>query len=89
MIDLGLSKQYLKNGIHIPYCTGKQLTGTARYASINTHMGYQQGRRDDIEAIGYVIVYLSKGILPWQNMKAQQKKSKYDMIRDKKLSTPL
>jgi casein kinase 1 len=89
MIDLGLAKRFLKDGLHIPYCTGKELTGTARYASINTHMGYQQARRDDVESIGYVVVYLAKGCLPWQNLKAQEKKSKYDLIRDRKLATPV
>jgi casein kinase 1 len=43
-------------------------------------MGIEQSRRDDIEAIGYVIMYLLRGILPWQNMKAKDTKTKYKMI---------
>lgn len=51
-------------------------------------MGIEQSRRDDIESIGYVIMYLLRGILPWQNMKAKDTKTKYKMIMEKKISTP-
>ena len=95
IVDFGLSKKYIQESIyssnvdkHIPYKEGKELTGTARYASINTHMGIEQSRRDDIESIGYVLMYMLRGILPWQNMKAKDTKAKYKMIMEKKISTP-
>merc|ERR1712166_1195044 len=78
-IDFGLAKKYRDN---------KNLTGTARYASINTHLGIEQSRRDDLEALGYVLMYFLRGSLPWQGLKAATKKQKYDMISEKKMSTP-
>ncbi|EAR85599.2 Serine/Threonine kinase domain protein (macronuclear) [Tetrahymena thermophila SB210] len=91
IIDYGLGKRYLdsKTKQHIPYRENKNLTGTARYASINAHLGIEQSRRDDMEAIGYVIVYLLRGSLPWQGIKAQNKQEKYNKIMEKKMSTPV
>ena len=89
VLDFGLSKKFWSSShkCHIPFCRGKKLTGTARYASINALSGCEQSRRDDLESIGYIIMYFIRGSLPWQGLKINKKEDRYKKICEKKKET--
>ena len=89
VLDFGLSKKFWSSShkCHIPFCRGKKLTGTARYASINALSGCEQSRRDDLESIGYIIMYFIRGSLPWQGLKINKKDDRYKKICEKKRET--
>ena len=89
ILDFGLSKKYRSSKTlkHYPVIKSKNLTGTARYASINALNGLTQSRRDDLEAIGYVLMYFLRGRLPWQGIPVKTKEERYKKIMDKKIET--
>lgn len=91
VIDFGLAKRFRdpQTHRHIPYREHKNLTGTARYASLNTHLGVEQSRRDDLESLAYVLIYFARGGLPWQGLRAQTKRQKYTRIMECKLHTDI
>ena len=86
--DLGLAKRFRdkKTGAHIPYKNGKEFIGTACYASIYSHLGIEQSRRDDLESLAYSLIYLSKGNLPWRGIKAKNKNEKLSKILSIKMN---
>lgn len=89
IIDFGLSKKYYSASQqkHITFKDGKPLTGTARYCSANAHKGYEQSRRDDLESIGYLMIYFFLGQLPWQGIQVADAAQKTVKIGEKKIST--
>ena len=89
IIDFGLSKKYRSSKTleHIKYVTNKKLTGNARFASINALKGCEQSRRDDLESIGYLMLYFLRGSLPWQGLKFAGKENCYKKICQRKLTT--
>jgi serine/threonine protein kinase len=90
LLDFGLSKSYLHDsGKHIDYHELRGVVGTGRYMSISANEGHEQSRRDDMESLGYVLLFLMKGSLPWQNARADEKKNKYQKILELKKALPL
>lgn len=88
LIDYGLAKRYREEytNFHIPLRQNIKLTGTIRYASCNAINKKELSRRDDMESIGYLLIYLLKGSLPWQGLKIKQKSEKYSKIREIKMT---
>ena len=79
LIDFGLSKKYRSSitGNHIKCTRIKKFVGSLRYASINALRLREQSRRDDFESIGYMLIYLIKGKLPWDNIKIDNKRTSF------------
>ena len=73
LIDFGLAGLYYyqdyqnQDHKHIPMKTGEKHMGTPRYMSVNVQQGFTASRRDDVESLGYILIFLQKGELPWQS----------------------
>ena len=91
ILDFGLAKKYRSSKTlkHYAITKSKNLTGTARYASINALNGLTQSRRDDLESVGYVLMYFLRGRLPWQGIPVRNKEERYRKIMEKKIETPI
>ena len=92
VIDFGISKKYKssRTGKHIKYNNLKTINGSFRYMSINCNKGYEQSRKDDLESLGYMLVYLTKEDLPWSDLENNNKMSKFlqsKKICEKKIKT--
>lgn len=90
LIDYGLAKSYVEpdRKTHAPFSQKKSLKGTVRYSSVNTHLGIDQSRRDDMQSLGYILLYMVLGKLPWQNlMKDRDKREAYHHIMILKMRT--
>ena len=90
LIDYGLAKGYIEpdKQTHAPFSQKRSLKGTVRYSSIGTHLGIDQSRRDDMQSLGYIFLYMLLGKLPWQNlMKEREKKEGYHHIMLIKMMT--
>ncbi len=86
ILDFGLSGKLKTIPFHrsVSIRKYKDLVGTARYASINAHKGMEQGRADDLESLGYMLIYLAKGQLPWEKLKEEDIRTRHELIRDRK-----
>ena len=89
LLDFGLAKKFRSSTTlkHYPMIKKKNLTGTARYASINALNGLTQSRRDDLESVGYVLLYFLRGKLPWQGLHVKNKEDRYHKIMEIKIET--
>ncbi|CAG0900901.1 unnamed protein product [Cyprideis torosa] len=88
VIDFGLAKYYWDVAADkpFPFRETTSITGTVRYMSINSHMGVEQSRRDDLQALGYMFMFLLKGTLPWQGLKFAETREKYERIMERKMA---
>ena len=91
LIDYGLARRYVeKDNEHLAFDQDKPLMGTVRFSSINTHLGVEQTRRDDMQCLGYIFLFLLLGRLPWQNLlQNKHRKEAYHSIMLKKMSSPI
>eukprot|EP00826_Nyctotherus_ovalis_P037252 TRINITY_DN3386_c0_g1_i1.p1 TRINITY_DN3386_c0_g1~~TRINITY_DN3386_c0_g1_i1.p1 ORF type:complete len:313 (+),score=54.59 TRINITY_DN3386_c0_g1_i1:557-1495(+) len=76
LLDYGLSRKYTNGTAHIRFSEHVRLVGTLRYCSLNCQKGYEQSRRDDLESLGFCLIYMLKGRLPWQGTGSKKGETK-------------
>ena len=86
LVDFGTSAIWRIHNKHVEYERAKKIVGSARYSSITNHNGYIQSRKDDLESLGYVLLYLMNGTVPWQNMKGKNIRIKWKKIGKMKMN---
>jgi len=86
LIDFGLARRYIFKKQHVAYQSNCPRAGNATFSSLNNHMGIRQSRRDDIESWAYILVYLWKGYLPWQQTHKSNYAGKWDQSFIEKVS---
>ena len=90
IVDFGLSRKFIdEKGNHLPIKSNQGIRGTLPFISMNTHSGIRMSRRDDIESLAYVTMYLVKGTLPWISQENIEKQKKYAATLSKKRSLNL
>lgn len=93
LIDFGTGKKFRddETGQHKGYREDKRIVGCARYSSINSHLGIENSRRDDLESLGYLLIYFIRGSLPWQGLSLHSDtiEQRWEKIGNKKISTPI
>lgn len=91
IVDYGLAKRYINSVTreHIPFSDQRRMVGTPRYCSLNSHNGFEQGRRDDLESLGYCLIYMLKGSLPWQGIRGTSKEERNLKVRELKVKLTL
>ena len=89
VVDFGLAKMFVdEDNRHIPF-EQQNFAGTAHYASLNAHLKRAQSRRDDLESLGFLLIYFLEGSLPWHGLKASSKRERRKMIGTMKLKTSI
>lgn len=69
------------------FSQGEWVIGTFRFASLNAHQGIELSRRDDLISLGYTLVYLLKGSLPWQGLQIHNRAAKNKQVAALKRTT--
>ncbi|CAG8499863.1 1284_t:CDS:2 [Ambispora leptoticha] len=91
IVDFGSSDSYRdpKTGRHITYQKDRYKTGTHSFVSLKVHDGLSHTRRDDLESLGYLFVYLIRGKLPWTGIKGRNAQEVWDAVSEMKADFPL